>query len=178
MRLVFLPISIIIVFGAFAAANSADGAAPVEVRVDTPSGYPVPRFVSLKTSETYCRSGPSFSHPVRLTYKRRGLPVLVVAETSDHWRKIRDAESDECWIHRSKLSGAQTVLVRSERLPLRARPNYAAPAKAHLGGGVIARVSKVQDGWFFVTAKGAKGWAPERALWGAEISTLFSAAQN
>lgn len=154
-------------------AQAADPQAPSrsirampETRTDTPSGLPVPRFVSLKADETFCRTGPTFSHPVRITYRRRGLPTMVVAETRDHWRKIRDAEGDECWIHRTKLSGAQTVMVLEDGLVLRARPFDGAMQKARLGRGLIARVEKSADGWVKISAPNARGWAPQKGFWG------------
>lgn len=149
-----------------AAADGTQGAAP-SVRLDTPSGLPVPRLVSLKAEKTYCRSGPSFDYPVRLTFMREGLPVIVVAETRDHWRKIRDIEGDECWTHKSKLSGAETALVLEDGLTLHARPETGAPARARLGRGVIARVDGERDGWLKVSADGMKGWAQASAFWGA-----------
>ena len=158
-------------------AQAADPQAPShatptmpEIRTDTPSGLPVPRFVSLKADETFCRAGPTFSHPVRITYRRRGLPAMVIAETRDHWRKILDAEGDECWIHRSKLSGAKTVMVIQDGLVLRARPNDGAMQKARLGRGLIARVEKSEGGWVKISAPNARGWAPQNGFWGVAYS--------
>ena len=161
-----------------ASSQASREAVEEDVRLDTPSGYPVPRFVSLKSEKTFCRVGPTFAHPVRLTYQRRGLPVMVVAETRDHWRKIRDFDGDECWMHRTKLSGAQTVIVVEEGLVLRARPNDGAMQKARLGRGLVARVESVRDGWVKVSAGDVKsgvrasirGWAPQSGLWGAPAS--------
>ena len=59
------------------AITAQDGHSALELRLDTPSGLPVPRLVSLKSETTFCRAGPSFSHPVRLTFMRQGLPVLT-----------------------------------------------------------------------------------------------------
>ena len=151
---------------ALAADPQAPSQAMPEIRTDTPSGLPVPRFVSLKADETFCRAGPTFSHPVRLTYQRRGLPVMVVAETRDHWRKIRDPEGDECWIHRTKLSGAKTAIVTKDGLTIRARPNNGATQKARLGRGVIARIEKSRAGWVKISAQGIRGWAPATGFWG------------
>lgn len=157
--------------GAALPVQAADGAPPA-VRLDTPSGLPVPRFVSLKSETTFCRAGPSFAHPVRLTFMRSGLPVMIVAETRDHWRKIRDAEGDECWTHKSKLSGAETVLVMEDGLALRAKPDAGSPPRARLGRGVIARVETARGGWLRVSADGMKGWARASAFWGAEAGPL------
>jgi len=148
-------------------ASSAMITLPENVRLNTPSGMPVPRLVSLKAEKTFCRAGPSFAHPVRLTFMRQGLPVLIVAETRDHWRKIRDSEGDECWTHKSKLSGDETALVLEDGLALRARPDPSAPAKARLGRGVIAKVESARGPWLRVSADGMRGWARASAFWGA-----------
>lgn len=149
-----------------AADPQAPSRAMPEARTDTPSGLPVPRFVSLKADETFCRTGPTFSHPVRITYRRRGLPAMVIAETRDHWRKIRDAEGDECWIHRTKLSGAKTVMVVEDGLLLRARPFDGAMQKARLGRGLIARVEKSDGDWVKISAPNVRGWARQQGFWG------------
>ncbi|GJL91125.1 SH3 domain-containing protein [Hyphococcus sp.] len=154
---------------------SALAAAPENVRLDTPSGLPVPRMVSLKAEKTFCRAGPSFAHPVRLTFMRQGLPVMIVAETRDHWRKIQDAEGDECWTHKSKLSGDETALVLEDGLALRARPDAGAPARARLGRGVIAKVESARGPWLRVSADGVKGWARASAFWGARADAPLAA---
>ena len=159
----------------------AEGPAPEAlpaVRRDTPSGMPVPRFVSLKSAKTFCRIGPSFSHPVRITYMREGLPLVVVAETRDHWRKLRDRDGDECWAHRSKLSGVDTALVIEDGLVLRARPSESAPARARLGEGVIAHIDGAEEGWIKVSANNTRGWVRGTGLWGASASDAFAAAHN
>jgi SH3-like domain-containing protein len=152
---------------AAASAAAAIAALPENVRLDTPSGLPVPRMVSLKAEKTFCRAGPSFAYSVRLTFMRQGLPVVIVAETRDHWRKIRDSEGDECWTHKSKLSGDETALVLEDGLALRARPDPSAPARARLGRGVIAKVEGARGPWLRVSADGMKGWARASAFWGA-----------
>ena len=157
------------------AAPAAEGPSP---RLDTPSGLPVPRFVSLKAEKTNCRTGPSFDHPIRITYMRKGLPVMVVAETSDHWRKIRDSEGDECWAHRTKLSGVETALVLVDGLSLYRRPEISAPLRARLGKGVIGRIETREGDWLRVSANGVKGWAVISGFWGAADIFANAAAQN
>lgn len=159
-------------------AKKAPAESPATVRFDTPSGLPVPRFVSLKSDKTYCRSGPSFAHPVRITFMRKGLPVMVVAETTDHWRKIRDAEGDECWTHKTKLSGVETALVLEDGLTLRTRPDATAPARARLGRGLVARVEAARGGWLRVSMRGMKGWAPRSGFWGGGVPQPLAAPQN
>ena len=57
----------------------------------TPSGFPVPRFVSLKAGVANGRAGPEQAHPIVWRYVRAGLPMEVIAETAD-WRRVRDPD--------------------------------------------------------------------------------------
>lgn len=138
-----------------------------EARTDTPSGFPVPRFVSLKNPRTHCRRGPSFDHPVAVTYVRAGLPVEIVAETIDHWRKIRDHDGAECWAHQTTLRAVNHVIVLND-LEIRARPDPSAPARARFAAGVIAKLERASGDWRLVSAGGRRGWARREQLWGAE----------
>lgn len=161
-----------------ALATAAQGEQTQKVRLDTPSGYPVPRFVSLKASQTFCRAGPSFDHPVRMTFMRQGLPVVVIAETRDHWRKIRDRDGDSCWVHKTKLSGADTALVVADGVALHAKPNLKAPIKARLGEGLIADVEKSRGRWLRISVNGLTGWARAADLWGASAPSANIAPRN
>lgn len=136
-------------------------------RTDTPSGFPVPRFVSLKNEETNCRQGPSFDHPVAITFLRTGLPVQVVAETTDHWRKIRDHDGAECWAHQTTLR-AVTHVIAEEDVDLLARPRENAPLRARLKAGVIARLEKSSGEWRLISVGELRGWTRAEALWGAD----------
>ena len=145
-------------------------AAAESIRRDTPSGLPVPRFVSLRYAETNCRSGPSFDHPVSIRFLRAGAPVLIIAETLDHWRKIRDAEGSECWAHQTILAARNHVLVLRETI-LRAHPSDMAPAKARLAPGLLAEFDGAEKDWARVNAAGVSGWVDTSALWGVDVAT-------
>lgn len=153
-----------------AAAQGAEAPADSRIRLDTPSGYPVPRFLSLKAEATNCRTGPSFDHPIRFVYKRAGAPVLVVAESVDHWRKLRDPVGDECWVHETTLKAQTHILVR-EAIALRRRPAPDANIAARIGSGVLARLVKRKDGWILVTAANARGWVAAGEVWGGDALT-------
>ena len=62
---------------AFAAALTLAGAALAADR-PTPSGLPVPRYVSLKFDTVNARAGPGDDHRLLWVYHARGLPVQVV----------------------------------------------------------------------------------------------------
>jgi SH3-like domain-containing protein len=153
---------VVSILAALAGLGSAVGQTP---RTDTPSGLPVPRFAVLKYDSTACRTGPSFSHPVAVTYLRAGLPVEITAETHDHWRRIRDVEGGQCWAHKTTLRSAPRAIA-VDRVAIRRDPADDANVRAYLEPGVIVVVKKQRDGWALVEAGAARGWTQRVGLWG------------
>src|SRR5690606_27195122 len=72
-----------------------------------PSGLPLPRFVSLKSSRVNMRVGPGVNYAVDWMYLKSGLPMEIIQEY-DNWRKVRDADGAEGWINQALLSGRRT----------------------------------------------------------------------
>jgi len=60
-------------------------------------------FLTLKNNTVNLRLGPSFEYPVKLIYKKKHLPVIII-DRSETWRKINDFEKNSGWIHISQLS--------------------------------------------------------------------------
>lgn len=140
-------------------------AAPAEAQgCDTHSGLPVPRFVSLKFESVNGRAGPSLGHPIVWEYVRAGLPLEVVAETAD-WRRVRDPDGEETWMHRRVLSGRRSVRL-VEPAVLRARPEADAVAEAQAEAGAVLWLERCRAGWCRLEADGQRGWVPAASLWG------------
>lgn len=135
---------------------------------ETPSGFPVPRFVSLKYGNVNGRTGPSQSHPVKWNYRRKGLPVIIVAET-EMWRKIRDQNGDESWMHKRTLDGRRMVITLQD-VTLRAKPRKTARGKAVASKDAILWLDTCDDtGWCEVKAEtGHSGYVLRKTLWGAQ----------
>ncbi len=129
------------------------------------TGLPLPRFVSLKSSEGNVRRGPSLSHKIDWVYTRENMPLQITAEFG-HWRRVQDHEGMGGWVHYSLLSGTRTVIVNEDLLPLRSRPQDGAPETALLEAGVIARLGDCEEGWCRLSVGGYRGWAPAAAVWG------------
>lgn len=134
-------------------------------RVSAFSGLPVPRYSSLKFEEVNGRAGPSADYPVAWSYHRLGLPVVIVRESED-WRKIRDPQGDEVWVHRSQLAGARTAVTMAEGA-IRQRPDQRAEPVARFAAGAIVELGPCKAGWCQVKAAGRKGFAAQGQLWGA-----------
>src|SRR5260370_31287258 len=47
------------------------------------SGLPIPRFASLRSDEVNVRTGPGARYPVDWVFKRKAMPVEIVAEYED-----------------------------------------------------------------------------------------------
>jgi len=137
----------------------------------TPSGLPVPRYVSLKYGSVNARAGPDEAHRLLWTYKAKGLPVQVVAETRE-WRRICDPLGGVAWVHKRTTDGKRTAMrTQDSVLALRSHPRADAKISAYLRGASVATLDKCDKGWCRLKADGAGGWAPEGEIWGAAPET-------
>ncbi len=135
----------------------------------TPSGFIVPRYVSLKYGSSNGRTGPSRGHPVAWRYKRRGLPMIVIAET-EMWRKVRDVNGDESWMSKRLLSGKHMVIARTD-IMLRAKPKSDSKSRAlATQGALLALQDCGAQNWCLVrdSASNISGYALKSLLWGAQ----------
>lgn len=135
------------------------------------TNLPLPRYVSLKTSEGNVRRGPSLSHRIDWVFTHRAMPLRITAEFG-HWRRVEDNEGQGGWIHYSLLSGVRTVLVEQDMAALHTRPEADAPVVAQAQAGVIARLGACDDDWCEISADGGDGWVAKTALWGVDPGEL------
>jgi SH3-like domain-containing protein len=144
---------------------SPSDAAAVQGR-QTPSGQPVPRYVSLKFDKVNARAGQGDDYDLKWVYHAKGLPLQVVAETEE-WRRVCDAQGSLSWVHRRTTDGRRTVLRnQAEGLPLRARPDDGAPETALLVGHAVAELKDCSGGWCRIAVGHSKGWIRAGEVWG------------
>jgi SH3-like domain-containing protein len=136
------------------------------------TGLPVPRFVSLRSTETNLRAGPGTGYPVDWVLLRRAWPVEVIAEY-DTWRRIRDVEGTVGWVHQTMLSGERTVVVVGEVRTLHAAPAENAPPVLRAGPGVIAVLDACDAAWCRVEIAGTRGWIPRDQVYGVLPDETF-----
>lgn len=147
-------------------AFAAEG---VEARVSDFSGQPVPRYASLRFDEVNGRAGPSMDYPIRWTYARAGLPVIVIRESKD-WRMIRDPMGDEVWVNTSQLASQRTAITMEAGVVHR-DPRADAAAIARFGAGAVVSLGDCGNLWCRVDAEGRKGWVKRAQVWGADALT-------
>ncbi len=129
------------------------------------NGLLVPRFVSLRASEVNLRTGPGVRYPVEWVFVRKGIPVEIVAEF-ENWRKVRDWQGTEGWVHRSMLSGRRTMVTIGERRALRGDPSLGAKVVAQVEPGVYGRIEECEGEWCRLKITGSDGWLRRFEFWG------------
>lgn len=129
------------------------------------TGLPVPRFVSLRADKVNMRSGPGVRYPKEWEFQRRGLPVEIIAEF-DTWRKIRDYNNAEGWVHRAMLSSNRTVIIKDKVATLYADDSTASKEIARLEPGVIGAIKKCEKHWCRIELDDYKGWIERQYIWG------------
>lgn len=150
---------------------SAGGFARAEEPAATGSvtRLPIPRFVSLKPSDTPMREGPSKDHRIKWVFKREGLPVEVIGE-HEQWRRVRDSESTDGWVYFGRLSNRRTVIVRAGKetreQSLFKDDREGSAVVARLQPGVIANVETCAASWCKVSVEGYSGFVKKDAIWG------------
>jgi len=138
---------------------------PATCAAQAQGALPVPRFVSLRSDEVNVRAGPGVRYPVKWVFRRRYMPVEIIAEY-DTWRKIRDWEGSEGWVHRAMLSSKRSLIVTADETTLRRDPTEEAPAVARLGAGIVARVAECNANWCRVDLDDYDGWVRRDGFWG------------
>lgn len=131
------------------------------------TGLPLPRFVSLRSDEVNLRTGPGIRYPIDWNYARRDLPVEVIAEF-EAWRKIRDWQGTEGWVHQSMLSGRRMMVVIGAPRSLRASDADSAEPVAIVEPGVLGRLVQCPRNRDFcrVEVGQIQGWLRRDELWG------------
>jgi SH3-like domain-containing protein len=138
-------------------AVSAPAAAQTEVTL--------PYWASINVDEARMRKGPSPHVPVVWEYRRKHLPVKVVA-VHENWRKVVDPDGAEGWMASRLLSRARTAIVTGETRAMRASASPDAAVVFRAEAGVVGRLGDCNAGFCLFDVKGRKGWIAQAHIWG------------
>ena len=122
-------------------------------------------FSTLKYNKVNLRQGPSKDYPVKIFYKKKYLPVLVF-DSSDNYRKIRDHENNTGWIHVSQLSRKKAVLVNNDQIVMFKNSTIFSKPLVILEKGRLCLISKCKDSWCKIKTGKYSGWVKKESLWG------------
>ena len=125
----------------------------------------LPYWASISVDEARMRKGPSPDVPVTWEYRRRDLPVKVIAR-HETWRKIEDPDGTQGWMAARLLSRTRTAIVTGGIRPLRAAANASAAISYRAQAGVVGRITDCTDGWCMFDVQGRKGWIETGHIWG------------
>lgn len=141
--------------------------APAALSAGETSGLPLPRFVSLRSDEVNLRTGPGVRYPIDWIYARKDLPVEVIAEF-EAWRKIRDWQGTEGWVHQSMLSGRRMMVVMGAVRSLRNSDADSADSLAVVEAGVLGRILQCPRNRDFcrIEVNQNQGWMRRDEIWG------------
>ena len=139
---------------------------PVEVSAQkAKKGKLVQRFASIRANDVNVRAGPGVRYPVKWKFVQRHAPIEVIAQY-DTWRKIRDWEGGEGWVHRAMLEYKRSLILIGVEKTMRRRPSDSAPAIARLSTKMIVLVKRCDLDWCYVSAQDHEGWIRRKGLWG------------
>ena len=122
-------------------------------------------FLTLRNNKVNLRQGPSFDYPIKIFYKKKFLPVLIL-EKSDNFRKVRDHENNSGWIHVSQLSKKKAAITIDDDLVLFSNPTIYSNPIAILKKGRLVKINKCKDKWCKIRTGEYKGWLQKKNLWG------------
>ena len=122
-------------------------------------------FLSLKKDEVNLRQGPSFEYPIKLIYKKKYLPVIIL-DKSGPWKKIKDFENNTGWIHTVLLSKKKSAINIKENSIIYKKPTIFSKPIAKLEIGRLMLIKKCKEKWCKITSGDYGGWILKNTLWG------------
>lgn len=160
-------------------------APPALAQAGNPSGLPLPRFAATRSDPINVRVGPGQKYDISWTYLKSGIPVEIIQEF-DTWRKIRDVDGAEGWIHQNLLTGTRagyvTPLLANGEIALRSGQSDDSGVRARLGAGLKVTISECDGTWCQVSATGHdasqrstiySGYLHQEELWGVYPDEVF-----
>ena len=122
-------------------------------------------FVTLKNNFVNLRQGPSFEYPIKLIYKKKYLPVVVI-DKYDAWRQTKDFENNYGWIHISQLTKRKSAINKKNKNIVYKKATIYSKPLVILELGRLVLVEKCQAKWCKVKTGNYIGWVVKDSLWG------------
>ena len=122
-------------------------------------------FLSLKKNEVNLRQGPSLEYPIKLIYKKKYLPVIIL-DKSGPFRKIKDFQNNTGWIHVALLSKKKSAINIKNNSILYKNPTIYSKPIAKLESGRLVLIKKCNQKWCKISSGEFIGWINKSFLWG------------
>jgi len=131
-----------------------------------------PRYASLRAEKVNVRSGPGFRYPIVWVFIRKGMPIEITTEF-ESWRKIRDRDGSEGWVHQNLISSTRMALVIGAVRPLHDGSSATTPVLLFAEPGVQGELVACNKSWCKVRIAGRAGWMQREYLWGVNAEETF-----
>jgi SH3-like domain-containing protein len=125
----------------------------------------LPRFAVLHADKVNLRAGPGDRYPIEWVYLRKDWPVEVIAQF-DHWRRVRDWEGTEGWVHEKMVTNRREVIVTGGVRVMRQSPDHNGGPIARAEPGVMAKLVECRGEWCRIEAGDTAGWVQRSDIWG------------
>ena len=122
-------------------------------------------YLTLRADKVNLRQGPSMDHPIKLVYKKKFLPVLII-DKSYNFRKIIDHENNCGWIHISQLSKKRAALNDKENSIVFKKPSKYSKPIALVEKGRLLIIKKCKKNWCKINSEEFVGWVEIKNLKG------------
>lgn len=119
------------------------------------------------------RTGPGQKYPVQWIFRKKGIPVEITLEY-DVWRKIKDYDGHEGWVHKTLLTGKRYGFIQGdENVSIFRKPTNNSRIQAYLEPEVLVALDECDGQWCRVNADGYKGWLRQSLIWGVYEAENF-----
>ena len=127
----------------------------------TEEGY----YLTLRNDKVNLRQGPSFDYPVKIIYKKKFLPILIL-DKSENFRKVLDHENNSGWIHISQLSKKKAAFNIIDNSIVFQKPSVYSKPLVMLEIGRLCLVKKCKNNWCKINSGNYSGWIDKKNLKG------------
>ena len=122
-------------------------------------------YLTLRNEKVNLRQGPSFDYPVKIIYKKKFLPILIL-DKSGNFRKVLDHENNSGWIHVSQLSKKKAAFNTIDNSIMFQKPSVYSKPLAMLEIGRLCLVKKCKNNWCKIKTGNYSGWVEKKNLKG------------
>lgn len=135
---------------------------------ESETGLALPRFVVLRFGHVNARSGPGTRYPIEWVYRQQYAPAEIIAEFED-WRKIKDWQGSESWVHKTNVAGKRYVkIITPGENNIYAKDDYKSKVIARVEDEAIGEIKKcpVKTSFCLIKFGNITGWLPRQNLYG------------
>ncbi len=120
--------------------------------------------LAVSVPKANIRSGPGAEYGI-IWNCEKFFPIQVV-EKKGPWRRFKDFEGDEGWIHISVVDKTPSVITVNTECNIRSGPGTNYDILFKVEKGVPFKVLKKKDAWIEIQhADGDKGWIYQSLVW-------------